>query len=195
MLNDSYVKQFLAYQRCSINASWLMNTPVTGWPVVRSYLHVLVLLLMGIFFVLPVRLHKVYFWGLASSPPSVPGCEFWALASQLTWCWLLVDSPLGIVPGLPGILLGWAPGTHRTASLSPQGHTRLGIPLWTGTELYSPWHWYPSPSGANFLNDESVRASICQCPLSELGFSYKSQWCHLRECLLLNSTPPRELLS
>ena len=101
----------------------------------------------GHFFgVLSLRLHKVCFWGLASSPPSVPGCEFWALASQLTWCWLLADSPLGTVVGLPGTLLGWAPGTQRPASLPPWGHTGLGIPLWTRMELYSPWHlWCQLP--------------------------------------------------
>ena len=127
------------------------------------------------FIVLPVRLCKMCFWGSAPTHPSAPGCEFWAPASQLPWCWLFLASPLGISPG-PSCHTSGPSSWHPQVTIPTSLRTHwAGIPLWTGTELYSSWHWHTSPSGAKLLNDDSIRASTCQHPLSELGFSYESQ--------------------
>lgn len=142
---------------------WLDN------PMVKSYLHAFVLLLTD-FFILSVTFHNMSlaktFLGLSTiSSLSAPGYEFWALASQLPWCWLLVASPSGIVLGLPYIWLERAPGTHRPLSLHLQEHSGRGISLWTRTSLSSlteidiPLPLVPTSSVMNLLG-----VSTCKSP-------------------------------
>lgn len=127
-------------------------------PVVESYIHAFVLLLTD-FFTLMVRFQKVslsetFLGRNAISSLSVPGYEFWALASQPPWCWLLVASPLDILLGHPSTWLDQAPYPQATIPTS-LGILRPGCPPLDWNILIL-WYWYTSSSGADFFNDEST---------------------------------------